>query len=90
VDSPVDLPLSVTRGTISRVFVDKLGTEWIEHSAAIGRSGGTGGPLLLGDTIIGINIETDAGISRAVSVLPHRERIDRAIKRWKQEQAESP
>ena len=83
-------PLSVTRGTVSRVFVDKLETEWIEHSAAIGRSGSTGGPLLLGDSIVGINIACDKGISRAVSVLPHRRRIDRAIETWNQEQANKP
>ena len=86
VQSPVDWPVAVTRGTISRVFDDKLGTQWIEHSAIIGAGGGNGGPLLLGDTIIGINIGTEAGISRAISIVPHRERIHREISKWSRTQ----
>lgn len=82
--SPVKWPLAITRGTISRIFSDDMGTEWIEHSAPIGEQS-RGGPVLLEDAIIGLNSTSRAGISRAVSIGPFRDSIQRMIQQSQRE-----
>jgi len=81
--SPMNWPLAITRGTISRVFSDDIGTEWIEHSAAIGERG-RGGPLILDDRVIGVNSSSDFGISRAVAIGGYRDRIWQMIRTWRE------
>lgn len=79
--SPIEWPLSITRGTVSRTFSDDAGTEWIEHSAPIGDRS-RGGPLVYGDILAGLNVGSNAGITRAVAIGPYRETISRMIEEW--------
>jgi len=79
--SPVEWPLAITRGTVSRTFSDDAGTEWIEHSAPIGDRS-RGGPLVFGDLLVGLNVGSNAGITRAVAIGPYRETISRMIEEW--------
>jgi len=86
VSSPMDWPLAITRGTISRVFTDDLGTRWVEHSAAVGKHG-QGGPLILNDEIIGINTAPSGNLNRAIEIGGYRERINRMIEGWREKPA---
>ena len=79
--SPGDWPLAVTSGTISRTYSDDVGTRWIDHSAALGERS-QGGPLLLNDLLIGLNVESKSGITRAVALAPYFESISRMIEEW--------
>lgn len=75
---PTESMYSMTHGTISRRFLDKIGTEWIEHSAPMTVDGG-GGPLIIDDLLVGLNTNYDRGITRAVSIAPYRSKIERWI-----------
>lgn len=79
--SPGEWPLAVTNGTISRTYADDLGTRWIEHSAVLGERS-RGGPLILNDVLIGLNIDSKSGITRAVALAPYYEAISRMIDEW--------
>lgn len=78
VRSPIECICSTTQGTISRRFLDKLGTEWIEHSASMMDDGG-GGPLVIANRLVGLNTSYDRGITRSVSVVPFLSKIERWI-----------
>ena len=76
--SPLRDTCSVSRGTISHVSHDDTGTEWIDHGAVID-TGGIGGPLLRGGTIVGVNVGTEGLIMKAVSIAPLRSRLLRMM-----------
>jgi S1-C subfamily serine protease len=81
VTSPLtDPPVAVTQGTVSRVYSDVVGTEWIEHTAAL-KAGSSGGPLVLDDVLVGINVGGSDGIYRALSVGAISANIQKVIKR---------
>ena len=73
---------SVSRGTISHIWTDDMGTEWIDHSAAID-TGGVGGPVVLSDRIAGLNVGSQGVIMKAVSIGPLRNKILRMIDQWR-------
>ena len=79
--SPIQQVFAVSQGTISRIFSDGMGTEWIEHNAPIS-TGGVGGPLILDDRIVGLNLITEGAIMKALSTAPLRTKIMRMIDRW--------
>ncbi|MEW6249768.1 MAG: trypsin-like peptidase domain-containing protein [Planctomycetota bacterium] len=75
--------VATTKGTVSRKFKDDSGTHWMEHTAAI-TPYSRGGPLLTGSTAIAINAGGQPGIYRAISIAPHANRIDKAIREWRE------
>jgi S1-C subfamily serine protease len=77
-----ETPLARTTGTIARVYRDQAGTGWFEHTAAV-KPGASGGPLLLGDVVIGINTKGEGSISRALDVAPFRNWIYRNMNEWR-------
>jgi S1-C subfamily serine protease len=80
--SIVDTPLATTQGQISFVFLDKAGTRWIRHTAAV-KPGASGGPLVAGDVVIGINTKGGFGITSALDVAPFHEWVQTAIEDWR-------
>lgn len=87
VRSPSEHMCSMTQGTISRRFLDKVGTEWIEHSAPMMVDGG-GGPLVIDDRLVGLNANYDRGITRSVSIAPLRSKIERWISEFERKRGE--
>jgi hypothetical protein len=83
VDSTVrDTPLASTDGTISRLYQDKVGTHWIEHSAPV-KAGGSGGPVLLGDRAIGLSCTGDRGYYQALDATAYRDKIFTLVKEYR-------
>lgn len=79
-----DTPLARTTGSISRIYNDKVGTEWIEHTAAL-NPGSSGGPLLVDDIVVGLNTGGKPGVYRALSVGAFRKKLWRMIDRSRKE-----
>lgn len=79
VDSQVtSRTIAKTIGSVSRIYTDNIGTEWIEHTAVL-TGGSSGGPLLVDDVVVGVNTGGARGIFRALSIGPLRDRIWRMI-----------
>lgn len=87
VDPPINQSFSLSSGTLSRIFSDTVGTEWIEHDAVLSLAG-VGGPVVMNDRIIGINIESTGPIVKAVSIVPLYSTITRIIRTWNAHQDE--
>lgn len=79
--SPTDWPVAVKRGLVSRIFSNEQGSQWIEHSAPLS-DGDRGGPLIYDDVLIGINVDTRSGITRALAIAPFRQKIATMIADW--------
>lgn len=75
--------IAATRGAISRTFKDDAGTEFIEHTAAI-EPYNNGGPLLVGETAVGINSGGVPGIYRAISTAPYATKIETTLREWRE------
>lgn len=73
--SPVlDAKIAFTRGTISRTYQDRSGTPWIEHTAQL-QTGASGGPLIIHDLVVGINVGASDRMSRAADLAGLQKRI---------------
>lgn len=79
--SPTDWPVAVKHGSVSRVFSNEEGSQWIEHGAPLSE-GDRGGPLIYDDVLIGINIDSRSGITRALAMGPFRQKITTMISDW--------
>ena len=81
----IDTDLASTTGRISRVFQDDAGTYWLEHTAPL-KAGSSGGPLLLGDTVVAINTGGEKGIYQALDATVYRDKIFKEMKGWRDRQ----
>lgn len=85
VDSTVrDTPLASANGTISRLYQDKVGTWWIEHTAPV-IAGGSGGPVALGDSVVGLSCTGDRGYYQALDTTVYGEKISKVIKDFRKQ-----
>ena len=79
-----DTPLASANGTISRLYQDKVGTWWIEHTAPV-KAGGSGGPVALGDSVVGLSCTGDRGYYQAIDTTVYGEKIAQVIKDFRKE-----
>jgi len=81
----MDTELASTKGTVSRVYQDAVGTAWIEHTAPL-KGGSSGGPLILDGRVIGINTTGEHGIYQALDLGPYRDKVFEVVKEWRDRQ----
>jgi S1-C subfamily serine protease len=75
VEAPMlETELSFTAGTVSRAFADAAGTRWFEHTAPT-KPGSSGGPVMAGVRVIGLNVKREDGTTQALDLRLYRSRI---------------